>query len=199
MNLLVAQVQRPVGEELDVERRARDDARQVAHEQRSVVCRLHRGEFLGVLEDNLREALENAMASFRAELRPRRKCATRGGHGRIDFSGAAGAHVGEVLAVNGRAVLESLLRRDALAVDEVLGGYIDSGNFRGVHFITSKDLVLPPRARFFTGVKRVLLRISLPGDSSSPTICNSNIWRIEGLALSGICKPAPSHTTRNEK
>ena len=64
------QFQRAVGEELDVKRGARNHAREIAHQQRSVVGSLDRGEFFGMIEDRLCEFFQNAMTSVGSECPP---------------------------------------------------------------------------------------------------------------------------------
>ena len=121
VDLFVTQFQRPIGEELDILCGARNHAPEIAHQQRAVVDSLDRRELLGVIANRLRELFQNGMAAFGTERRPGWKCATRGSHGCIDFRRTARAHVGEVFAVDGRAVCKGSLRCYALAVDEVIG------------------------------------------------------------------------------
>ena len=72
-------------------------------------------------------------------------------------------------------------------IDEVIGRNFHSRYLRACHFVTSKSLAL----RLPDGL--------IAGELISPASCTSSIWRIEGLAGSGVRRPLPSHTTRNEK
>ncbi len=133
VDLFVAELERALGEKLDIERGSRNHPARVAEQKRAVVLGFDRGDFLAVIENRLRETLENRQASFGTECGPLRIGATRRGDGRIDLVRAARAHVGEMLAVDRRAIRKFALRLDALAVDEMIGRDIYSRDFGSAH------------------------------------------------------------------
>ncbi len=150
VDFFIIKMQRAIGEEINVERGTRNHAHRIADQQRAVVLGLDRGDLLAVIEDGLREALQNRMATFGAErgplgIRAARRC-DRG----IDFFGAGRAHIRQMLAVDWRAVSKLSFGLDPLAVDEVIGRDVDARNFGGCHeedlFIDSMKLVSSPAA-----------------------------------------------------
>ena len=118
---LAIQFRRPVGEEADVERGARDHSRAVAGEQRAVVLGLNCGEDVELGEDRVGEPPEDRRTPFGTEARPGREGALRGIDRRIDFGLAAARDFGEQAPVDRRADLEGVVRLYPLAVDPMPG------------------------------------------------------------------------------
>jgi hypothetical protein len=97
-------------------------------------------------------------------------------HGHIDLVGAARAHVGEMLAVDRRAIRKLALRFDPFAVDEMIGRDIYSRNFRSEPRTNSRPLVVSQFADLvlfeLTGVLRNSAGSKAPYTGHS-TICGS--------------------------
>src|SRR5579862_3121159 len=90
-----------------------------------------------MIENGLREALQNRKAAFGTKRGPFRECAARSSNRSVDLICTAGAHIGEMFAIDRRAVGELALGFDALAIDEVIRRDIYASDFRGCHYFSS--------------------------------------------------------------
>ena len=119
----------PVGEEPQVVRDARHDAAAVAAQQRAVVHGLEVRELLEALLDEVGDAVQDRAAAIWAERGPSGERGSGGRNREVDLACSPAGDITEQGAVDRRMVGEGLLRRDALAADEVPWIHGDTGYF----------------------------------------------------------------------
>ena len=128
VRLALPEVERGLGEVVDVVGAALDHALAHGLVGGSVVGRLDDGDLGDVPGDRLGEPHQGLVAAFGSEVAPGREGPLRGGDGLVDLVGGARGDVGEVRAVDGGAHVEAVTRGDSPPADVVIRRDGDAGD-----------------------------------------------------------------------